>query len=795
MTSRNQATHSRCSLSNTPLLVALFIAVAGLWSNAAAQEKRYPFAIPSGPLSAALNEIARTTDATLSYTPALVAGRETAGVTGSFSVEDALQQLLAGTGLTYQDVGGGQLVLQEVSGPRSDAVVLDPIVVQGELQTRTLQDTLTSVAVISGEELEGRSDSSVFDVIERTAGASLGSGGEQAVFRGVPAGGLGGGAPVITTTIDGARVESGRFSFNALQSTWDLEQIEILRGPQSTQSGRNALAGAIVLRSADPVHELEMKARALAGNGSTLEGAFTANVPVIEDTLALRVSLDREQTDGFVTNTTLGTDDIDNRADTTLRTSVLLEPTENFSGIFKYTRIESDSSANGPPLQGSLFPDSRVNVASVPEREVATFNAGNLRLGYDFNDSFRVETETTLSKSNTVTVTDLDFTAAQIGVFVNDQDVQALEQEIKLLYQSDRINAVFGGFFAQQETDFRSDSTVPAFLFDPTLPPTLTLSTVQESESEQTNYAVFGEAEIEVFPDIDLILGARYDRQTNKDSQVTDIVPSDPSFPPVFPSSSAAGEATFDAFLPKVGLSYAITEDVTIGATAQRAYRAGGVSISRLTGVQQDFDPEFAWTYELSLRSQWWDDLLTVNANAFYTDWQDQQIAVPGLNPLDLFTENAGTSRLFGGEIDITVQPTDDLSLFAAFGYADTEFRDFVLNGVQQAGNEFPFASKFTAAFGGTYFFYQDAFVSADASYQSSAFSDVENTPSREIEGRFLVNARVGYDAENWSVTAFAANLFDNDYITSIQDPAFGTQGLISAGAPRTFGVIGQINF
>ncbi|MEM1276161.1 MAG: TonB-dependent receptor [Pseudomonadota bacterium] len=755
-------------------------------------EEAQQIEIASQPLGLALAELGEETGLQVSAPSDLVEGQRSQGVSGTMTPAEALAAMLAGTGLSFESLGrDGALITQAASNGTADGIVeLDPILVQGELQTRTLQDTLTSVAVVPGKELENRSDQSVFQVIERTAGASLGLNAENIVIRGVVAQGLGGGAPVITTSIDGARVDTGRFSFNALESTWDLQQVEILRGPQSTQSGRNALAGAVVIRSNDPVHEVEMKARAEIGNGTTMEGAFAVNVPVIEDTLALRVSLDREQTDGFVTNTTLNDDDFDDRADTTLRTSLLFEPTEDFSGIFKYTRIESDSSANGPTIQRSEFPDRRISVASLPEREEATFNAANLRLTYDLNESFWVETETTFSKSDTRTTTDLDFTALPLGVFINNQEVKALEQEVKFLYDSDRVSAVLGGFFAREETDFRSDSIVPASLLNPLLPPTLSIVTIQEIAQERTNYAVFGEAEIEVIPDLTFIAGARYDRQTNEDSQETSFDPA------LLPASSASGEETFDAFLPKVGLAYDISEDVTIGATAQRAYRAGGVSISRFTGNQQAFDPEFAWTYELSLRSQWLDDRLTLNANAFYTDWTDQQITIPSaIDPLDAFTENAGTSRLFGGEIEISAQATEDLSLFATFGYADTEFEDFVFNGVQQAGNEFPFASKYTASFGGTYFFLDDAYFSADASYQSSAFSDVENTPAREVEGRFLVNARLGYETEHWSVIAYASNLFDKDYLTTVQAPIFGIEGLVTAGAPRTFGVIGQFRF
>ncbi|MEM8700147.1 MAG: TonB-dependent receptor, partial [Pseudomonadota bacterium] len=417
---------------------ALVLSIGLLWQTGAAAQSSQMIDVEAQPLSAAIAEFAAETGVQISAATATTAGKTSSPVSGVMSPMEALRQILAGTDLVASQQANGTIVISQTAEPdESGIVVADEILVQGELQTRSVQDTLTSVAVITGEELEGRPASGVFDVIERTAGASLGANGESVVIRGVTAGGLGGGAPVITTSIDGARVDAGRFSGNALESTWDLQQIEVLRGPQSTQTGRNALAGAIVVRSADPVHDLEIKARAEIGNANTLEGAFAVNVPVIEDTLALRVSLDRKQTDGFVSNPTLGGIDVDDRADTTLRTSLLFEPSDNFSAIFKYTRIETDSSANGPPLQGALFPDNRINVASFPEREIGTFNAGNLRMSYDINDNFWIETETTLSESNTLTNTDLDFTALPLGIFINDQDVQGIEQEIKFLYEGD----------------------------------------------------------------------------------------------------------------------------------------------------------------------------------------------------------------------------------------------------------------------------------------------------------------------------------------------------------------------
>lgn len=761
-----------------------------------------PIAIPAQSLADAIVAFNRQTGLRIVAQGDLVRDLTSTPVNGALPPGRALDMMLSRTGLQYSVTPTNDLVLSAIPSVSDEndadgAIFLDQIIVEGELLTRTLQDTQTSVAVISGEELEQRADPDIFSVIERTAGASLGSAGETIVIRGISQNGVTGAGsdPVITTRIDGAVVNFGRFSNNALESTWDLEQIEVLRGPQSTQSGRNTLGGAIEIRSKDPTYDLEFKGRGQVGNGETLGGAFTANVPLIEERLALRVAVDHDQTEGFVKNRTLGTDDFDRADQTTIRAGLRFDPIDSLSVVFKFTHMTGESSANGPTLVGSEFPENRIALANVEEFEDVTyFNAANLRLDYEINSYFRIQSETTYSESNTYTVLDIDNTPADLGTFVNDQTVELFEQEVKVIYESDRMNAVFGGFFATDDTNFPQDAVFPASFFNPSLPSTVTVSTTAAPARESTNFAVFGEAEINLWPDLTLIAGGRYDYQTTETSTIASTAVSDPAFEFLLPpAASGSAEQSFGAFLPKVGLIYDITDDASLGFTVQRGYRSGGVDINRVNPQQfSEFDPEYTWNYEVALRSQWLDNRLTVNANAFYTDWTDMQIrpfdefsGLPGL------TENAASSRLFGGELSMTYQPNSDLDLFASFGYTNTKFSDFEEN----TGNEFPFSSKYTASFGATYYVLQDAFISADASYQSGAFSDVENTDSQRVDGRFLVNARIGYEAENWGVIAYISNVFDNDYVTNVQNAVLGQQGNIVAGPPRTFGVIGQIRF
>ena len=128
---------------------------------------------------------------------------------------------------------------------------------------------------------------------------------------------------------------------------------------------------------------------------------------------------------------------------------------------------------------------------------------------------------------------------------------------------------------------------------------------------------------------------------------------------------------------------------------------------------------------------------------------------------------------------------------YASAAYNKTRFVDFDNNGTQLAGNEFPYAPRLTISVGADYFFPNGFFVSADANYNSKSFNDVNNTPADELDSRWLANLRAGYEAENWRITAFAENLFDEDYLTRLET---GTNRAI-AGDPLRFGVRATYEF
>lgn len=788
------------TINSLRTIAAILVCTVILNTGTAAAQDSKAYLIPPGPLDGALSAFSSISGIRLIYDSALTDGRNTSGISGELSPDAALGLLLAGTGLSH-DIDGRSAAIFETSPPQGNegVILLDQILVQGELQTRTLQDTQTSVAVITGEELENRSDVDLEQIAERTPGISTSGTETDFVIRGIDGRGADGfgGAPLVTTTIDGARVSNFARRTTTFFSTWDLEQIEVLRGPQSTQTGRNALAGAVVVRSRDPDYVQEFKLRGGAGNGETFEGAMAANIPLIGDQLALRITADIDRSDGFNDNATLGTSDADGAERTTARVGLRFDPTDDLSAVLKLSYFDAENAFG--EIDRAAFPDRRVSFSNVQDLAETRNVAANLRLGYDVSDSFRLESETTYFEVDTDQLIDSDDSALDFGFFDVANEGESFEQEVKLIYDSDRLTGVVGGFYTRVVETDSSLGIVPASFISPMAPSGATITGTVFDDRETTNFAFFGEAQYQVLPKVSLVFGGRYDRETFDGTNVNSFSTANPALAPFLPApTSTTTSSTSDAFLPKAGIVYDLTDDLSVGFTYQRGFRSGGATTNFFTGEQGTFDPEFTNNYEVALRSEWLDGQLVVNANAFYTGWRDQQVSVPGPSGIDLdsMIENAGSSRVWGGEIEVRAQPVEGLELFAGLGYAKTEFLDFISNGAQLAGNEFVNAPKLTASLGGVYRFEEGWFFGADASFTGDAFSDVQNTASLQTDSRFLVNLRAGYEAANWSVFAFADNAFDNDYIVDVNAGAgpLGT-GSVVAGDPLTFGVIGQISF
>ncbi|MEM6677495.1 MAG: TonB-dependent receptor, partial [Pseudomonadota bacterium] len=539
------------------LRIALGLMIAGVTAPAVAQTAPMAIDVPEQPLSAAVAELGRETGLVIGVDAGLLAGRQSVGVAGTMTPSEALSIMITGTDLTIDDRGADGVILRPavLAEPDEGAFLLDQILVQGELQTRTLQETQTSVAIITGEALERRSDGDLADIAERTAGVTTSFGNSSFVIRGIEESGFGTGTNggTISVNIDGARVETANRLSSSTFSTWDLEQVEILRGPQSTQSGRNALAGVVEVRSKDPIYETEVKARLHAGNGDLFQGAAAFNLPLIEDRLALRFSADVERSNGFVENPFLGNDDQNQEERVTLRGSLRFDPTEDFSAILKFTHF--GETAGLEDILVDAFPEERIYPIDLRETVDTQLHSINLRLGYDINDAVRIESETNYFTYDVDQFLDLDDTALITPPTIAGADGDNIEQEVKLLYEDERLKAVVGGFYTSITLEDEIILEAPAFFFIPGAPPAAQVAAITTRDADTTNVAFFGEAEYSVLPDLRVIAGGRYDRESVDTQSTTLSSTEDPALAALLPPANEIElSATFDAFLPKLGL-------------------------------------------------------------------------------------------------------------------------------------------------------------------------------------------------------------------------------------------------
>ena len=758
----------------------------------------FAFAIPPQPLGDALDAFVRITGWQVGYSAELARDRRSANVEGNLTPSEALTQLLAGSGLDYRLTATETVTLERaVVQPDSGPLRLDPLVVRGQLQIRTLQDTPESVAIQTGEELERRGDFDLYDAIERIPNVTQSPQERGFAIRGIDqrspsAGAAGGRSQLVSTQVDGVALPNiGTFS--GPFSAWDLQQVEVLRGPQSTQQGRNALAGAIVLRSNDPTYDLELRSRGEVGSRATLGGAVMANVPLIEDRLAIRFSADRLQTDGFVDNPTRNEDDYDAREQTTLRGKLRIDPTDDLEIIAAFSQTDSSRGENF--VEEAFFPNDRVNLSNLEAEEDSLHRNSGLRLTWRIDEAFSLESETNYYTLDYDFFSDQNRPAADDSGFADrSSDATVFEQDLRVRYEGENLSGVFGLFYTQTDEDALNFSRDPASLFNPVAPPGLFVVTETDRRTEVENFAVFGEADISVdwlLDGLTLTLGGRYDRETvdNEIRTVTALDPAVPS-PDPLPNFSTESDASFSAFLPKFGLTYDWTPDIATSFTVQRGYRGGGAQVNGFNQQVNEFDPEFTWNYEFALRSQFFDRRLTANANLFFTDWTDQQVAVrgPSGNPTDLDIVNAGESRLYGAEASLEALVTPNLDVFGSIGLLRTEFLDFESAGQDLSGNEFRSAPEVTAAFGATYFFDNGISVGADASYTGVSFVDANNDSAARADARFLVNTQVTYTHDRWNAGFFVRNLFDQDYATERRVQRDGSRTLVT-GEPRTFGL------
>ncbi len=747
--------------------------------------------IPVQPLGQALNALAWQANLQMTFPAALVADKTAPAVSGKMTTRQALDRLLAGSGLVAAVEGSAVVVTQTrpsaapekaKAAPFDDGseAQLPAVVVTGTKRSQAQQQATQSVSVISERDTVGIT--SFPQVFARIPNVSQQSDSFLPTVRGLDGNGIaagGGGAvtgasPRMSNYIDGVARTYGATP-DGQGSFWDMAQVEVYRGAQSTQLGQNSISGAIVQTTNDPKFRDEASIQiGVRSASTTYDAAFMAN-KVLGDQLAMRFA--GEVIDGNnpidysgFTGTGLSASDRDDLGRIKYqryRFKALYAPTDAL--LMKLT-LEQEDRKN--PHTVDLASNSS-------RRELTDDNYGyfdSVNNVVALNANYELSNEWTLDAVLSQQEADTRFGPPVVG----SPDPSAyldfrfksteIAFEPKLVYKSQRsrTGAVIGGFFKERD---REDIGKPGSLFALT------------ADDKASSHSLYSDATIELSPAWDLLVAARLedDRQKRDFSAFTGLL-------------TYSFDERNTVFLPKLGLTFHYSPDAAFSLLAYKGYNASGGGVSFVTFTPYTFLKETSSTIEFVARTQWLNRTLTANANLFFTDLNDAQVGGIGpAGPNDVIYLNIAKARTKGLEFDLAYQPNRQTKLNFALGLLDTEIVDFgsVANNFRN-GNEFGLAPRLTANIGGSIEVIPELTLGGNVSYMGKRFTDFDNLPEDQLDSYAIANLNVQYRIGNSAtVTAYINNVFDK----LVQTSRFTSSDQAYFNAPRTVGVQMRMDF
>jgi outer membrane receptor protein involved in Fe transport len=704
--------------------------------------------------------------------------------------------------------------------------MLEEIIVTGQKIQRSLQETKESVAVVTPEEFDALVLFNLEDVFNRTANAFQLLGGETFGIRGVSQNGAstsGGNGELGSLYIDGVAYTGFATRFGP-KDMWDVASVEVLRGPQSTNLGRNALVGAVQVTTQRPdPAETDAALRVRYGDYNTVGVSAMFNMPVTANS-ALRLSANYDDTDGYLDNITLDDDRIDEREAESVRAQFRVEPSDQLSinTMVQYVNNHrgQDFYAVGSDENPTVVDDDKVE-----DRE-ATANIAGFEDFEGFSAALDIRYEINERLGFTAITSGIDGTYDRLSdddsgpgggdaATTRTSEERNWAQEFRLNYNGEALRGVVGVYYTEEErqTDTQrittidlADAGVPDFVA-PLYPPSVDLLSLNDFHQETRNIAAFTEWDYDVNAHWMVSVGLRYD---NEEQDITVTTANTTRGPIDLPDPDEVGNLgpvvslinqlllsqlgvsaipqqnhRYEAWLPKLGVTYTINEDMQASLFYTKGYRAGGLEVSG-AGTLSSFDPEYLDNYELSLRSAWLDGRLIANANAYYGDWIDQQVLLCFASVFDCIMDNAGESKIYGAELDVSYQLSSDAMVYFSSGYSETEFSEFVNAANDFSGNRFALSPRVSLSLGGRYWFDESWVLSGNLSYRDDAYANTEN--SREIDSRTLLDMKLAYVGDGWQLAVYGKNLTDELYIDQ-NSLSLNNVARVAVGAPRQVGV------
>lgn len=707
---------------------------------------------------------------------------------------------------------------------------LEEVVVTAERRAASLDRTALAVTKLDSEQLEQGDVRSLDSLQFYVPGLVSGNGTAATTIRGVGTSQLGSAVEGgVATNIDGVFV--GRAS--ATQAYFDLDGVEVLRGPQGTLYGRNATGGVINITSARPTDEFEASLNGVVGNYDRIRTEAVLSGPLASG-FSGRVAVMSDVRSSYLENILPGGPAVRDEEVFGARGSLRFDPVADgpiFDLILDYTRTEG--AGNVPQfLSGVISPSAPLpQLVATDPREVAQAIDNYSEREY-FGANFTATLplgDVTLKSITGYRDSQRDALLAGLpwsdprSFTLTDESAEQFSQEVQLIGPDDaRLQWVAGVYYFNE--DVTGNYTTRAFLADLPLfvvfgidPSNFTLFPVRyeeflPQEFTSKSWAAYAQGTYAITDRLRATVGARYTEDSKdgtggaSDARLADLSGTFGIIP--LGGGVTAVDESWSAFTPKFGVEYDLSSNTMLYGSVTKGYKPGN---SNLTFGAPLVTPEFVWSYEAGMRSRIFNNRAQLNITAYRYDYEDMQVftVIPGPAPGSFVAAflNAASAEMNGVDVEFRAKPVRNLEINGSYGYLDSSYGDFFNSNeyldpnpvaptapVNLNGNTLRLAPEHTLNVGAQYTYQLgsnfELIPRAEYSYRSKFYATEFNNDTTSQDGYSLWNARISLvpDSGRWRLALFGNNLTDESYFALINESQSGLASGVY-GAPRTVGL------
>ena len=693
--------------------------------------------------------------------------------------------------LVFSLAGGGMAFSAEPPAGTSSpmAYTMPTITVTAQKREENVQEVPLSVGVISEQTIEEKNIREFKDLSRMAPNLNITTSGGAVNYTHF---GIRGRInttsdvdPTVTVLVDGVPYDDF-YTMSALP-LFDIERVEVLRGPQSTMYGMNSEAGVINIVTKQPGKTFRA---VLGGNlvtgfekwskpGGAARGSLSG--PVVEDVLSLGLAFTAGREGSYVDNIADGGPSRLGETNTgAFRFSAAFTPSDIFDARLNigHSRIDGEYGYIALPINDNSA------------RAIGQDRRKKWRSDIDFDEDAHVETsygdlhmrlKTSLADVISVTslrvaeqayTADLDMGGAPYGpgigiAAIMENDIRSFTQELRVQspeHNDSPFEWLAGAFYH----DFKRElyGSMPMTMYGQIIP---TIPAMKGTLTGQ-NFAIFGQGTYRLLDQkLGLTVGLRHEwteREFNDEIYFTD----------------GTMKKSDSQLLPRFSLDYRITPENMVYATVAMGWRPGGIvntavpNLSRATKDDLRYDRETSWTYELGTKNEFFDKRLLLNAAVFYSVYQDYQDRFMAA-PMEPYLRNAGEARMAGFELEAQARVTDSLTADLGFGYVHARYESYKDDGGNDfSGNTIALVPEYNASFAVKYSFLEGFYVRPEVRLTGATYWDRAN--DHKQSPYTTLHMRAGYTADNWEIYIYGDNLTNKYAFTMAQPMIYGDDAL-----------------